>query len=549
MANYHVEIQDASRARMSDLVRVHNLAVLPQTLRRTGGVYSVAAVASPEQIEQLTTAGYQLARYEDVDAEPVPRLQVDAQEAAGAAYLTVDQVEQALTDIVANNAGITEIVGVPYPTYEGRTPRALHIRSAGENKPTVLFIGGVHAREWGSPDILINFVRQLTDAYRNGTGITDGAYSCTSANVRQVVSLLDIVIYPQANPDGRNHSMTADPMWRKNRRPASAGDAACVVGGGNGPGVDINRNYDFLWDFTAKFSPKASVQTSTDPCREVFYGPSAASEPETRNVVWLMDNWSALGYFIDIHSFGEDILYSWGDDDGQSADPSMNFANAAYDTKRGVLDSAPGGDPEKYQEYLPATDQAAMIALGQVMKSAIQKSHGRQYTLKSAANLYPTSGTSDDYAYSRKFIDPTKGTVYSYTIEWGPQRLTIPASFHPDYSDMEPIIDEVTAALIAFCVAIAQQLAPPPPQVTAINPASGDEAGGTAVTITGSGFTGATDVGFGVTSAAAMSVDSDTQITATSPAGTATVDITVITPAGTSPTSPADQFTYNPPNR
>ena len=66
------------------------------------------------------------------------------------------------------------------------------------------------------------------------------------------------------------------------------------------------------------------------------------------------------------------------------------------------------------------------------------------------------------------------------------------------------------------------------------------------MTITGSGFTGATDVGFGTTSAAAMTVDSDTQITATSPAGTGTVDVTVTTPAGTSPTSPADQFTYTP---
>jgi uncharacterized membrane protein len=72
----------------------------------------------------------------------------------------------------------------------------------------------------------------------------------------------------------------------------------------------------------------------------------------------------------------------------------------------------------------------------------------------------------------------------------------------------------------------------------------GSSAGGDTVTITGSGFTGATSVGFDVTSAAGMTVDSDTQITATSPAGTGTVDITVTTPDGTSPASSADQFTY-----
>jgi hypothetical protein len=84
----------------------------------------------------------------------------------------------------------------------------------------------------------------------------------------------------------------------------------------------------------------------------------------------------------------------------------------------------------------------------------------------------------------------------------------------------------------------------PGPLVTGISPTMGSSAGGDTVTITGSGFTGATDVGFGVTSAAGMTVDSDTQITATSPAGTGTVDITVTTPDGTSPASSADQFTY-----
>ena len=84
------------------------------------------------------------------------------------------------------------------------------------------------------------------------------------------------------------------------------------------------------------------------------------------------------------------------------------------------------------------------------------------------------------------------------------------------------------------------------PVVTGIAPDGGTAAGGTTVVVTGSGFTGATDVGFGRVYAPAMTVDSDTQITATSPAGTGTVDITVTTPAGTSATSTADQFTYAP---
>ena len=64
------------------------------------------------------------------------------------------------------------------------------------------------------------------------------------------------------------------------------------------------------------------------------------------------------------------------------------------------------------------------------------------------------------------------------------------------------------------------------------------------MTITGTGFTGATAVDFGTTPATGVTVVSATTITANSPAGTGVADVTVITPDGTSATTPADQFTY-----
>jgi hypothetical protein len=89
---------------------------------------------------------------------------------------------------------------------------------------------------------------------------------------------------------------------------------------------------------------------------------------------------------------------------------------------------------------------------------------------------------------------------------------------------------------------------PPPPTVTGVSPTSGTTSGGTQVTITGTGFTGATSVKFGSAAATNFSVNSDTDITATAPAGTAgPVDVTVVGPGGISATSSADQFTYTPP--
>jgi hypothetical protein len=79
------------------------------------------------------------------------------------------------------------------------------------------------------------------------------------------------------------------------------------------------------------------------------------------------------------------------------------------------------------------------------------------------------------------------------------------------------------------------------PAVTGIDPSSGQA--GSSVTITGSGFTGATQVLFGGV-AANFSVGDDTAITAIVPAGTGTVDIAVYVSSIQSATGTADQFTY-----
>src|SRR5258707_3788405 len=82
------------------------------------------------------------------------------------------------------------------------------------------------------------------------------------------------------------------------------------------------------------------------------------------------------------------------------------------------------------------------------------------------------------------------------------------------------------------------------PTVTNVNPNTGPMQGGTSVTITGTNFSGATAVRFGSNAAGSFTVDSATQITATSPTGVGTVDVTVTTAGGTSAISSGDRFTY-----
>lgn len=93
--------------------------------------------------------------------------------------------------------------------------------------------------------------------------------------------------------------------------------------------------------------------------------------------------------------------------------------------------------------------------------------------------------------------------------------------------------------------ATTENESPSVPTVTAVASTTGTTAGGDTVTITGTGLTGATVVDFGLTPATNINVINDGSLTATSPAGTGTVDVTVTTPGGTTATSSADQFTYD----
>jgi PKD repeat protein len=84
------------------------------------------------------------------------------------------------------------------------------------------------------------------------------------------------------------------------------------------------------------------------------------------------------------------------------------------------------------------------------------------------------------------------------------------------------------------------------PTVTSISPTYGPVSVGTPITITGTGFTGATAVTIGGTAATSVVVVSDTEITATTPASSSVgqVDVTVTTPSGTSATVSGDQYTF-----
>jgi murein tripeptide amidase MpaA len=221
-------------------------------------------------------------------------------------YLNVVEVETATINLAAAYPSLTQLITLPNTTVEGRTSHAIRLGAgAPGSREVVMIICGVHAREWGSCEIAINFATDLLDAYSTNAGLAYGGKNFTAAQIQTLLNTLHIVVFPAVNPDGRHYSQTTDANWRKNRNPAYSSNPGCV-------GVDINRNYDFLFDFTTAFAPGSGVSVSADPCDfQVYHGPSPFSEAETRNVQFLLDTFPRTRWFIDVHSFSQDVLYNW----------------------------------------------------------------------------------------------------------------------------------------------------------------------------------------------------------------------------------------------
>lgn len=165
----------------------------------------------------------------------------------------------------------------------------------------------------------------------------------------------------------------------------------------------------------------------------------------------------------------------------------------------------------------------------------------------------PTPDTANEFPAGTTITMPSVTLVMQATGVAGSTIQPAVSEFSTTANVTKPLT--ISAAIYAWPTSDATASPPPnavtplatttilaPPTVSGISPASGTTAGGTAVTITGTGFVAPATVSFGGTSATNVSVVSPTEITADAPAGTAGgVNVMVTDPGGTSgPVS----FTY-----
>ncbi|KAF1972071.1 Zn-dependent exopeptidase [Bimuria novae-zelandiae CBS 107.79] len=350
-----------------------------------------------------------------------------------AGILNADEVYTALKGL-EKEYGL-ELFMAPYKTFEGNSIYggvANKAEKINKDKQYIYFTSGIHARERGGPDNLIYFISDLLYANRHRKGLTYGNKTYTNSDVKKVLGA-GIVFIPMTNPDGVRHDQANSNLWRKNRNPLSS-----IPGRPASVGVDLNRNFDFMWNFTKYFDPSV-FPASTDPSSQAFYGTGPFSEPETRNMKWVYEIFPKIRWFIDVHSAAGTLLYSWGDDINQSYDPKQNLFNPAYDGKRGVVEDT------VYREYIVEKDWYNIELNANLTTDAMMAVGGSTYVPQQAVGLYPTSGASDDWASSRWYGNKTLNKVHGYTLEFG-----YPTNFYPTADEYIQNILDTNAGFMEF---------------------------------------------------------------------------------------------------
>lgn len=188
------------------------------------------------------------------------------------------------------------------------TGNGVQARGMTTEKGVLFAMMGIHPREYSPPELGARWAEALVNGYGNDAEIT------------AMLDHTEIHLVLQSNPDVRHLEETEPLLRRKNLNPSSAGTQC-------GPadlGVDLNRNFPFMWGLRPG--------SSSFPCSAVFNGANPASEPEVEAIVDYASSLYPLaqrkndpeaqvntsypetttGIFLDIHSFGEVIIFPWG---------------------------------------------------------------------------------------------------------------------------------------------------------------------------------------------------------------------------------------------
>ncbi len=292
-----------------------------QVRRAAGGKLRVELILSGRQAQQLRGKGLALSvkkvRGKSATARAAQTGDGVFRPYSGAGGLR-EEYEQAARD----NRRIAKLVTIGR-TVQGKPIVALKVTKDPDRrdgrKPSVLYLGAQHAREWITPEMNRRLMHYVLDGYN------------TNRTIRKLVDTRELWFVPVANPDGYDWSFTpGQRLWRKNLRDNN-GDGRIAPG----DGVDLNRNYATKWGYDNEGS-------SPDPGSETYRGPGPNSEPESQALDSFMGR-VGFEFFVNYHSAAELLLYGTG---WQVATPTPD--DVIYEAMAGddANPAIPGYDPD-----------------------------------------------------------------------------------------------------------------------------------------------------------------------------------------------------------
>ena len=262
------------------------------------------------------------------------------------------------TEIIGSGWGSVYAQTIPYYSSYNHQIAAIKVSNnvmIDEDEPAIYFCGGHHAREPMGVEVTLEILTYLAENYNLDPFVTN------------LLNTTQIWIVPLLNPDGHKIVLDqTDVWWRKNIRDNNNSHSFDFDNSGYGDdGIDINRNYGWEWGYVSATDDMNSV---------TYHGIAPFSEPETTAFRDLLRSKPFIAG-ISYHTYGQYVLYPYG-----------------------------------YQSNLYAPDLAELRSLAQSVAGATGGQQGGFYTPMPSWQLYPVSGSLDDWAYGELGI-------FAYTVE------------------------------------------------------------------------------------------------------------------------------------
>ncbi len=176
-----------------------------------------------------------------------------------------------------------------------------------EEEPNAYVMGGIHSNELISVEVTMAALSYILENYGTDPEITN------------IVNSQQIWFVPIINPDG--YTMVIEDSSTTHRKNIRDNNDNMAPDGGNVDGVDLNRNFGYVWGDNG---------TSNYPWSNIYHGPEAWSEIETQYIRDLLQHrkfYAGITY----HSYAQYILYPLGHIDGARSLDSLYMHQLAHD--------------------------------------------------------------------------------------------------------------------------------------------------------------------------------------------------------------------------